>query len=88
MPKVTNEGLAGRLVMVVDGLVEFDAMGVAMVSPEQADVLAQLEGYQVEAPAKAAAKEPVSPQITDAVTAAPKDTKKAPAKKAAASDKE
>lgn len=85
MPKVTNEGLAGRVIKVAGARVEFDAAGVATVSDEQAAVLAQLEGYVIEKKA-AEKKAPVESQITDAVTAKKADKK--PAEKKAAADKE
>jgi hypothetical protein len=47
MPKVKNLNMAGQPVHVIDGLVEFDAEGVATVSAEQAAHLAQLPFYEL-----------------------------------------
>lgn len=77
MLKVTNEGLAGRAVKVAGTRVEFDAAGVAQVSAEVAEVLAQLEGYVVEAAVKT--EEPLVEK---------KPAKKSADKKASAQDKE
>lgn len=79
MPKVTNEALAGQAVKVAGTRVAFDAAGVADVSSEIAAVLAQLEGYSVEAEAVKAVAEPVVEK---------KPAKKSAEKKAPAQDKE
>jgi hypothetical protein len=47
MPKVKNENVAGRPVRVIDSLVDFDSDGIATVSDEQAEVLAQIPGYEI-----------------------------------------
>lgn len=47
MPKVKNPNMAGQPVHVIDGLVEFDADGVATVTAEQAAHLAQIPFYEV-----------------------------------------
>lgn len=57
MPKVFNEALAGKKIVTSEGAAEFDAAGVADATAEVAAVLAQLEGYTVEA-AEVAEKKP------------------------------
>ena len=83
MPKVTNEALSGQALKVAGTRVEFDAAGVAQVSAEAAAVLAQLEGYTVEAEAaKAEAPKAAEPAVEK------KPAKKPSDKKASAQDKE
>lgn len=79
MPKVTNEALAGQAIKVAGTRIEFDGAGVAQVADEQAAILAQLDGYTVEAEAPKAAAEPAVEK---------KPAKKPSDKKAPAQDKE
>lgn len=78
MPKVKNPALAGQTLNVAGKVIALDAEGVADVTAEQAEILAQLEGYEIEA-----AK-------TEAPKAEPKkaEAKKAEPKKADATEKE
>lgn len=80
MPKVKNEDLQHARVGVLDAVVEFDGAGVAEVSAEQAEHLAQIPGFEIVPDAPKAEK--VVAKVVETPAALPIET---PAEKPAKS---